>query len=891
MPPFRTHLSPLGEVHPEQKQKGDFMRTAALVGVLSFLLPSFSFAAHYHLKADGTGDYATIQAAITAASSGDTIFCADGTYDGYGNDAIDFGGKNLILRSESNHPKYCIIDCLSDRGFYFHSGETASAIVQGFTIQGGGSEDYGGGIYILNSSPTIFNCVIRDCQAGGYGGGIYIQGNTANPSILNCLIERNYGISKGGGIYFHDSHGIVKNTTIAYNEADDTGGGGGCYLDNSTPTVTDCIIAQNIFDQLGGVVTGFTYNLIEGWVGGGSNFDGAPEFAWGTGGDFYLNPTTSDAVDAGSNPASGVCFTTADGSQCMGGWTTRTDQQDDAGQVDVGYHYPHISAVIAVPSYKATIQAAIDAAWNGDVVQIADGTYTGTGNRDLDTKGKQVTVRSQSGNANNCVIDCQGSAGAPHRGFAITKGETMATVIQNLKVMNGWVASSGAGMYIVSSSPAIEGCILSSNHAGVDGGGIFNYQGNPLVSGCSFYDNYAGDAGGGMMNHTCAPAMAYCLFQSNVSVYGAGGIHNYAASPTLDHCTFNYNVSSDMGGALHNDGALSHPNVWNCVFLENQAKNGGAIYDRNGAHPAIVDCEFTMNSTLLTGRGGAIYASGGRLDITRSAFDANEAAVDGGAVYNHANSVAMIDSCVFSSNTSSSGGGAVYFYSSDNSTVSNCTFYRNQSASGGAMWTWLNCFTNVQRCIFRENQATTAGSQIGINNACTMVVGCSDVQGGQAGVYVGSGSSLTWGAGNFDADPWFCGAASRDFTIFNTSPCAPANSGGCGLVGAKRVGCTTTGADETPPLALQLDQNHPNPFNPSTTISFVMPVKTRAMLAVYDVAGRHVRTLVDDVRDAGPNRAGWDGRDARGNAVGSGVYLYRLTAEGRSLSRKMVLLK
>ncbi len=506
------------------------MRGSWLFAVSCLLFPISASAAHYHLRANGTGDFPTIQAAINAASSGDTILCADGTYTGTGNDAIDFLGKNLILKSESNHPKDCIIDCSGDRAFIFDSGEASTAIVQGFTIQDG-SSDLGGGIYILNASPTVFNCVINRCFASNDGGGIYVQGSSANPSILNCVIDLNQALDKGGAIYFHDSHGIVRNTTMVYNEADNADGGGGIYDDNSTPTVTDCVIWGNWNYQVRGLLTGYGHCLIQGWTGGGSNFDGNPQLTVGTGGSYYYNPSTSDAVDAGSDLAANVCFTTADGSKCMGGWTTRTDQQDDAGQVDVGYHYPHYSAVIAVPSYKATIQAAIDAAWNGDIVQVADGTYTGTGNRDLDTKGKPITVRSQSGNANNCVIDCQGSSGSPHRGFLITKGEWDATTIQNLKIMNGWTTGSGAGMYIVNSGPTIEGCVLVNNHAEVDGGGIFNYQGNPIMSGCSFYNNYAGDAGGGMLNHTCSPAMAECLFQSNTSVYGAGGLHNYRPLP------------------------------------------------------------------------------------------------------------------------------------------------------------------------------------------------------------------------------------------------------------------------------------------------------------------------------------------------------------------------
>ncbi|UCG52646.1 MAG: T9SS type A sorting domain-containing protein, partial [Candidatus Latescibacterota bacterium] len=90
---------------------------------------------------------------------------------------------------------------------------------------------------------------------------------------------------------------------------------------------------------------------------------------------------------------------------------------------------------------------------------------------------------------------------------------------------------------------------------------------------------------------------------------------------------------------------------------------------------------------------------------------------------------------------------------------------------------------------------------------------------------------------------------------------------------------------------LTLLQNHPNPFNPSTTIAFSLNEKAETELAIYNIEGRLVRTLVDDTLDEGFKRITWDGKDAHGNHVSSGVYFYRLTAGNRTLTKKMVLLK
>jgi hypothetical protein len=94
-----------------------------------------------------------------------------------------------------------------------------------------------------------------------------------------------------------------------------------------------------------------------------------------------------------------------------------------------------------------------------------------------------------------------------------------------------------------------------------------------------------------------------------------------------------------------------------------------------------------------------------------------------------------------------------------------------------------------------------------------------------------------------------------------------------------------------PEVSLDLLQNYPNPFNPTTTIPVVLPQRSTVHLAVYDVTGALITTLVD--QDLGPGRHGitWNGTDVRGNVVSAGVYFCRLTTTGVTLSRKMVLLK
>jgi len=90
---------------------------------------------------------------------------------------------------------------------------------------------------------------------------------------------------------------------------------------------------------------------------------------------------------------------------------------------------------------------------------------------------------------------------------------------------------------------------------------------------------------------------------------------------------------------------------------------------------------------------------------------------------------------------------------------------------------------------------------------------------------------------------------------------------------------------------IELSQNTPNPFNPTTSIRFSLPASERVGLAIYAANGTLVRMLVDEVRTRGNHDITWDGRDSAGNPVGSGVYFYRLKAGKFTDSRKMVLLK
>jgi len=210
-----------------------------------------------------------------------------------------------------------------------------------------------------------------------------------------------------------------------------------------------------------------------------------------------------------------------------------------------------------------TVQAAIDAVVAGDVVQLADGIFTGDGNRDLDLLGKAITIESQSGDPALCVLDCQGSPQEPHRGILFRSQEGRATVVHGITVTNAYTPALGqsetwgAAMYCGEwAGPTITNCVLTMNSVHyVCGGLMCDWNASPLVADCVFSDNFGFGAGmfvsGG---DTVGPTVTDCLFTGNVAdqdlgmegggiCFGGGRVCG-----TYARCVFIANVSGSSGG-------------------------------------------------------------------------------------------------------------------------------------------------------------------------------------------------------------------------------------------------------------------------------------------------------------------------------------------------------
>ena len=100
-----------------------------------------------------------------------------------------------------------------------------------------------------------------------------------------------------------------------------------------------------------------------------------------------------------------------------------------------------------------------------------------------------------------------------------------------------------------------------------------------------------------------------------------------------------------------------------------------------------------------------------------------------------------------------------------------------------------------------------------------------------------------------------------------------------------------TYAENTTPASFELKQNFPNPFNPTTTISYNVPDQSYVSVKVYDILGRHMTTLVDGTVSAGNHSVVWNATDMNGNVVSAGVYFYTIESGSFRETKRMLFMK
>lgn len=415
-----------------------------------------------------------------------------------------------------------------------------------------------------------------------------------------------------------------------------------------------------------------------------------------------------------------------------------------------------------VPSQFATIQAAITASANGDIVLVAPGTYNGA----INFLGKAITVASSGGPAATTIV-----------GTAAGRVVTFATNESSASTLQGFTITGGAGgIRCLRSSPRILNCV---------------------ITGMTLATTFANGGGTG------AHVVADTAFSN--------------ASPIFDGCTFSNNILSGggRGGGIlvETNSGSSTTTITNCRFLNNfvlggpgsgggGGGGGGVSIGRNGGgtlSPTITSCIFEGN-TAITG-GGLQVDSASTVNISSCRFVGNTAYFVGGS-------------------GQGLGGGALLFFATFN--VTNCTFTENTALSAAVAYVLTpGTSANFQSCTFAGSVSPTSGGLVAVGSGQLNVRSCIfwDIAppmittDGMPVVNVtysnASGPIFGGDSTNISADPHFVDPANGDYHIAANSPCVDAGSVGLipipatDLDGTARiVGTIDIGADEVPPLAL-----------------------------------------------------------------------------------------
>ncbi len=350
------------------------------------------------------------------------------------------------------------------------------------------------------------------------------------------------------------------------------------------------------------------------------------------------------------------------------------------------------AATRLVPAEFDNIQAAINDCNDGDTAIIAPGTYTGPGNRDIDFKGKAITVQSTNPNDLNIVaatiIDCNASSDNPHRGFIFQNGESHDSVLDGLTITRGY----GGGVYCANASPAIRNCTISWCRNEDDGGGMYAKSADLVLTNCTFTHNTA-ESGAGIYNYGGGGVITDCVFSFN-QAYGGGGLYKQSSEDIV------------LAG---------------CAFINNKALYGGALISYG--HPIQAsDCRFTGNRA---NDGAAVY---GLIQMTNCLVAGNSADTRGGAVSGMLTAV----NCTFAANRALGHQGGQLFLNSEHSRIVNCIL-------------WSNPPTEPNIISLEEGRLRIPALTIKHSNLAQ----------GQSSIHVTGRSTLNWGPGNISADPCF----------------------------------------------------------------------------------------------------------------------------------------
>jgi predicted outer membrane repeat protein len=811
----------------------------------------------YTVCPDGSGDYTTIQAAITAAGDGDTIELCDGTYTGSGNRDLDYGGRAITVRSASGDPAACIIDCQGNagdqhRGVVFQSQEGADSVLRGVTVRNAYSWHAAGLFCEAGSSPRIAHCIFENNTAESRGGGLSAHNGSA-PTIEYCVFRNNTAMSDGAGLRCYDGTPTVADCEFYGNTAGATGGavhlninssasflrcsfhdnhcttdGGAIYATNgSAPSLEDCLVYDNVADRNGGAIYLWQQAdvaLLRCTIAGNRGLD-----ASGFSVNYHSSPSLTNCI------------------------------------VAVGIDGP---AVYCDGTSGATLACC-------DVFGNAGGNWIGA-------------IAGQAGTAGNLETDPEFcDLGGGH--FSLRSTSPCAAAnnsgcgqigAQGVGCGN-WVVDPSGGGDFTTIQAAIDACSHGDVIELVDA--TYNGAGNRDL------DDREKTFTLRSLSEDPTACVIDCQGSESEPHRGLRIDGGQSSALVLRGLTIT-NAWYDYGGGMQVTNGSS-PTIQNCVFSHSSSTDGGGIFVMGASTPAIVDCLFHDNSATNAGGNLRLSSSGG--SVTGCEFRDGFGYWGGGGIYVYL-SDPVISDCVYANNGCHAWGSHMAIHGVESSiTITGCTFFGGVSPDGSIRLRGEAAPT-FEDCLFAFSEQGSAVSCDASGASATMV--CCDIYGNGGGDWVGCISEQLGSGGNLAADPLLCDVANLDLRLAADSPCLPENNGCSQQIGALGYGCAGVtavedGNDVPTPTTFALFRNYPNPFNPRTSIVFELPQAERVALTVYGIDGRLVRELVDAQLPAGRHVAVWDGTDTRGRRVASGTYFYRIAAGSYRKTESMLLLK
>ncbi|MCK4414687.1 MAG: right-handed parallel beta-helix repeat-containing protein [Candidatus Eisenbacteria sp.] len=782
----------------------------------------------------GTGDYATIQEAIDASWDGDIIELDDGTFTGLRNRMLRRLDRDITIRSQSGNPAACIIDCedSSTDGFQYYAPDGPVAALEGLTV----TRAFRAVDCIDGASPEITNCVFFLCDTG-----IMCSGSGTHPVITGCTLSENTRQSYPSGMRCDNGASVtLTDCTFIGNAA------GGLELYHASVGILHgCIFVSNLGSWGGGlrVSNAISITLTDcTFYENHAEQNGAAMYVNGTpamlsrctlADNILDHPTTGGIyVQAGSAILENCILAFNEGIPiiCNSGTATLTccDVYGNVGGDWVG-----------------CIEA--QAGTNGNIAE--DPLFCGTffGDDDLTLLDESPCAAENNPGCgqigawpigcNIVYVEPDGSGEYDTIQEAVDAAGEGGIVILGDGIFQGEgnraINFRGRAIILRTQTRGRQGAIIDCQ--GVHGGFIFSTGEGPrsIIDGVTVINGNAEYGGAVFCSSGTSPTLVNCTFESNVAVQGGGGI------------------------ACWGDAA---PTIENCHFEGNSAPDGAGLFCRGTAAPELTNCAFVANRASSAG-GGAYCGDSSQPLFTFCTFEADSADENGGALNSRANSAP---------------------------TLRNCTLVKNSAPGGGGIRA-LGDLPVLENVIIAFG---TQGTAVGGGGVVTL--SCCDLYGNAGGDWVGAIAAQNGINGNFSLGPEFCDFAGGDYHLWNYSPC---NQVGCGLIGAWPIGCedpqvvVETLESMEIPAAVFLASALPNPFRGTTQISCAVPQATRLHLAIYDVTGRMVRTLLDRRVTPGEQTLVWDGRDDRKETVAAGIYYLRLETPAGKKTRSVVVLR